>query len=365
MACFFILNFIQNNTCMRIAQISPLIESVPPKTYGGTERIVSYITEELVKRGHEVTLYATADSQTRAHLVPICKQALRLDTESSDPLAYHFVELERVVSRADEFDILHFHVDYIHYPVSAKSDYTHITTLHGRQDIQGLRLLYKTFHNIPLISISDNQRLPLPEARWVKTIYHGLPLDLYTPGSGQGKYFAFLGRISPEKGPDRAIEIAKQAGIPLKIAAKVDKADKEYFEREIKHLLNHPLIDYIGEIGEDEKGKFLGDALALLFPVNWPEPFGLTMIEAMACGTPVIAFRAGSVPEIIDEGITGVIVSNEKKVADAVEKIHAVNRIACRKKFEERFSVKTMVDNYEQAYNMLIREKQERNKILL
>lgn len=348
---------------MKIAQVPPLIESVPPKGYGGTERVVSLITEELVSRGHDVTLFATADSLTDAKLTPICLTGLRSLKEHVDSMAYHFIQLEEVRKRSSLFDVIHFHNDYIHFPVSRLMNYAHITTLHGRLDIPGLSLLYKQFNDMPVVSISDHQRIPLPQAYWISTIYHGLPLDMYKPGKGEGGYLAFLGRISPEKRPDRAIEISRKSGLPLKIAAKVDAADKEYFES-IKNLFDHPLIEFVGEIGENEKEEFLGNASALLFPIDWPEPFGLVMIEAMACGTPVIAFNAGSVPEVIDEGITGYVVSSLAEALDAVVNIPLISRKECRRRFEERFDIKIMVDHYENIYSRVIEIKKHRKHSL-
>jgi glycosyltransferase involved in cell wall biosynthesis len=348
---------------MRIAQVPPLIESVPPKGYGGTERIVSMLTEELVKRGHEVTLFASADSVTEACLVPICPKGLRLYSENVDSLAFHFVQLEAVRKRSAEFDVIHFHNDYMHFPVSRLMNYAHVTTLHGRLDTPGLKSLYKQFSDMPVVSISDNQRLPLPHAFWTSTIYHGLPLDMYKPGKGDGGYLAFLGRISVEKRPDRAIEIARKTGIPLKIAAKVDTADKEYYES-IKDLFDHPLIEFVGEIGEEGKEEFLGNASALLFPIDWPEPFGLVMIEAMACGTPVIAFKSGSVPEVIDEGITGYVVSSIDEAVDAVTNIPLLGRREVRRRFEERFDVRIMVDHYENIYSRVIEIKKHKTHSL-
>jgi glycosyltransferase involved in cell wall biosynthesis len=342
---------------MRIAQVSPLIESVPPKGYGGTERIVSYLTEGLVKRNHEVTLFASADSETQARLISICPQGLRLYQKGVDGLAYHFIQLEEVLKISSEFDVIHFHNEYLHFPVSRNSHYAHVNTLHGRQDVPGLSLLYEKFNDMPVVSISEHQRIPLPHALWVATVYHGLPLDLYKPVIQPGKYLAFLGRISVEKRVDRAIEIAKRAGIPLKIAAKVDPNDTKYYESKIKHLLDDPLIEYIGEIGEERKEEFLGNAAALLFPIDWPEPFGLVMIEAMACGTPVIAYKNGSVPEIIDDGVTGYIVSSIKEAVNAVHKLNLISRSQCRKKFEERFDADRMVRDYEKVYDKVINLK--------
>ncbi len=287
---------------MRIAQVAPLYESVPPKYYGGTERIVSYLTEELVRQGHDVTLFASGDSVTAAQLVPACPSSLRLDRSCEDQLAHHVLMLEHVVQRAAEFDVLHFHVDYLHFPFSRRQPTPHVTTLHGRLDIPDLVPLYREFNGVPLVSISDAQREPLPWANWLATVYHGLPPDLYRFRGEPGGYLAFLGRISPEKRVDRAIEIAQRVRMPLRIAAKIDAVDQAYFEREIEPLLDDPLVEYVGEIGETEKDEFLGNAQALLFPIDWPEPFGLVMIEALACGTPVIAYRHGSVPEVLDDG---------------------------------------------------------------
>jgi glycosyltransferase involved in cell wall biosynthesis len=344
---------------MRIAQVSPLIESVPPKAYGGTERIVSYLTEGLVNHGHQVTLFASADSVTKAKLVSVCPQGLRLYENKVDTLAYHYVQLEEVVKSASEFDVIHFHNDYLHFPVSRHLNYAHLNTLHGRLDIPGLSLLYEKFPDMPVVSISNHQRLALPQANWISNIYHGLPIELYRPEIRAGSYLAFLGRISIEKRLDRAIKIAQQAGIPLKVAAKIDPSDTKYFEKKIKHLLDDPLVEFIGEIGEDQKGEFLGNAAALLFPIDWPEPFGLVMIEAMACGTPVIAYNQGSVPEIVDEGITGYIVSSVPEAVKAISKLHRIDREACRKKFEERFDVNRMVIDYENVY---IRVAELKNK---
>lgn len=338
---------------MRIAQVPPLYESVPPKLYGGTERVVSYLTEELVKQGHEVTLFGTKDSVTSANLFPVCNQATRLNSCCKDPLAWHIYQLQLVLDHSGEFDIIHFHTDYLHYPVSNQNGYKHVTTLHGRLDLEELRLLYSRFHNVPIVSISDSQRKPLPHALWVGTVYHGLPRDLYEQGEGNGGYLAFIGRISPEKRPDRAIEIAKKSGIKLKIAAKVDKADQNYFDQIIKPLLDHPLIEFIGEIGEDKKGEFLGNAMALLFPIDWPEPFGMVMIEAMANGTPVIAFNHGSVPEIIEHQRTGFIVSNIEQAVKAVEKVPLLSRSVIRKVFEHSFTSAVMAKNYVHIYERL------------
>jgi glycosyltransferase involved in cell wall biosynthesis len=344
---------------MRIAQVPPMYESVPPKLYGGTERVVSYLTEELAKQGHEVTLFGTKDSVTSANLYPVCNQATRLNPDCKDPIAWHIYQLQLVMDHAEEFDIIHFHNDYLHFPLSIQNKYKHITTLHGRLDMEDLKPIYKRFHQIPVVSISDSQRKPLPYANWIGTVYHGLPKDLYQLGEGKGEYLAFLGRISPEKRPDRAIEIAKRAGIKLKIAAKVDGADREYFETKIKPLLDHPLIEFIGEIGEDKKGEFLGNALALLFPIDWPEPFGMVMIEAMANGTPVIAWNHGSVPEVLEHGRTGFIVNNMEQAVKAVEKVHLLSRPLIRKIFQHLFTSEVMAENYVHLYEKICNKKKK------
>jgi glycosyltransferase involved in cell wall biosynthesis len=339
---------------MRIAQVAPLYESCPPRLYGGTERVVSYLTEELVRQGQDVTLFASGDSHTTANLVAPCQRALRLDPGCKDPLAHHVVLLHRVMQAAERFDIIHFHTDYLHFPLAHGIANRTLTTLHGRLDLPDLQPVYRTFPAMPLVSISDAQRIHLPWANWVSTVHHGLPLDLYAPGDGAGGYLAFLGRISPEKRPDRAIEIAKRSGLKLKIAAKVDKADAEYFHEKIRPLLDHPLIDFIGEIGETDKGRFLGNARALLFPVDWPEPFGLVMIEAMACGTPVIAWPHGSVPEIMEDGLTGLVVDSIDAAVAAVAKASALPRAAVRRRFEQRFSVARMATDYVRVYRRVL-----------
>src|ERR1700688_2175187 len=302
---------------MKIAQVAPLIESVPPRLYGGTERIVSYLTEELVALGHDVTLFASGDSITRAQLVPCCTRALRLDPALHDTIPHFMLMIDKVRERAEEFDVLHFHIDLFHFPLFRALAARTLTTLHGRQDLGDLKPFYSRFGEMPLISISNDQRKPLPHANFVATIQHGIPAGLHRPSFEQGGYVAFLGRISPEKRPDRAIRIARAAGIPLKIAAKVDKVDEDYFRTEILPLIEGPDVEFIGEINEHEKTKFLGEAAALLFPVDWPEPFGLVMIEAMACGTPVLAFRGGAVPEIIDNGVNGVVVEPIDQAVEA------------------------------------------------
>lgn len=340
---------------MRIAQVSPLYESVPPKLYGGTERIVSYLTDELVARGHDVSLFASGDSTTRAQLISAVPKALRLGNYI-DGNVYNLVQLQQVIERATEFDIIHFHSDYLHFPSTALGGWPSVTTLHGRLDITGLDTLYRHFPDIPLISISYNQRKPLAHAGWVGNVYHGLPESLYEQGSGKGGYLAFLGRISPEKRVDRAIAIAGLAGVPIKIAAKIDRVDKEYFEEKIKHLLSFPHVEFVGEIDESQKGKFLGDAMATLFPIDWPEPFGMVMIESLACGTPVIAYNNGSVSEVLDHGRSGWIVNSITEAANAVTNIHRMCRDACRQAFVERFTVGRMAEDYLTAYTDVIEE---------
>ena len=341
---------------MRIAQVSPLYESVPPKGYGGTERVVSYLTEELVRLGHDVTLFASGDSVTRAKLVAPCERSLRLDDRCVDQIAPHILMLEQVFQRAAAFDLIHFHIDYLHYPFSRRHDTAHATTLHGRLDIPTLQPLYREFDDQPLISISNDQRRPLPWARWLGTVYHGLPLDLHALRPEPGKYLAFLGRISPEKRVDRAIQIALQTGLPLKIAAKVDGADRHYFESHIQPLLRGagPHVEFLGEVGGKDKDEFLARAYALLFPIDWPEPFGLVMIESMACGTPIIAYRNGSVPEVIDDGVTGFVVDGLEQAVLAVGRIGGLSRIKCRQVFEERFSVARMTRDYLALYERLL-----------
>jgi glycosyltransferase involved in cell wall biosynthesis len=343
---------------LKIAQVAPLYESVPPKLYGGTERVVSYLTEALVQAGHEVTLFASGDSETSARLIPCCPKALRLNHyECQDQLAHHFVMLEEVLERAEQFDIIHFHVDYMHFPLSKLSGLVHVSTLHGRLDSPDLLPLYRKYKNMPLTSISLSQRKPLPWVNWIGNVYHGLPADLLPLGDGRGKYLAFLGRISPEKRVDRAIEIAQKLNMPLKIAAKVDPADRVYYEREIKHLLNTPNVEFVGEINEQEKGAFLGDAYAYLFPIDWPEPFGLTMIESMACGTPTIAFNCGSVPEVITRGVTGFIVDTMDEAVNAVQQAAVLDRAACRAEFMKRFSAPKMAQQYVKLYEASVRAK--------
>ncbi len=342
---------------MKIAQVAPLYESVPPKLYGGTERVVSYITEELVKLGHEITLYASGDSQTSACLRSVCERALRLDGgKLLSPLAHHLNLIETVAQEADEFDIVHFHLDYLPFSQIRRLEIPAVTTLHGRLDIPDLFPLFREFNDMRLISISDAQRAPMPWASWLATVHHGIPEDLHQPTFTPGDYLAFLGRISPEKRVDRAIEIARQVGIPLRVAAKIDEADRTYFEEEISDLLANSDVQFVGEIGEHEKSDFLGNAAALLFPIDWPEPFGLVMIESMACGTPVIAFRGGSVAEIIDEGVTGFIVENIEEAVEAVKRIPTIDRHACYGRFLDRFTSRRMCEQYLTAYERGMRE---------
>ena len=341
---------------MRIAQVAPLYESVPPQLYGGTERVVAFLTDELVRLGHDVTLFASGDSQTRATLVPAWPRALRLGGHCRDDLAPHVLMIEQVARRAEEFDIIHFHVAQLHFPVARRLSVPHVTTMHGRLDLPELRPFYCEFNDMPVVSISDAQRAPLPEAHWVGTVHHGLPTDLFEFHPEAGTYLAFLGRFSPEKRVDRAIAIATACGLPLRIAAKVDPVDRNYFERDIQPLLDNPLIEFIGEIGEAQKNEFLGRAKALLFPIDWPEPFGLVMIEALACGVPVIAFRGGSVPEVIDEGVTGFIVDTLDGAIDATRQSGMLDRGACRAVFERRFSVTRMATDYVQLYQELMEQ---------
>jgi glycosyltransferase involved in cell wall biosynthesis len=345
---------------MRIAQVAPLYESVPPKYYGGTERVVSYLTEELVRQGHKVTLFASGDSETKARLVPTCQRSLRLDKRCQDQLGYHFIMLENVFQRAAEFDIIHFHLDYLHFPFSRREAVMHVTTLHGRLDLPDLVPLYQEFRDMPVISISNGQREPLSWANWQATVYHGVPAEMYRFHEESGSYLAFLGRISPEKRVDHAIEIAKRVQMPLKIAAKVDRVDKDYFESIIKPLLRNPLVEFVGEIGDGEKDEFLGNAHALLFPIDWPEPFGLVMIEAMACGTPVVACRDGAVPEVMEQGHTGFVVEGLDDAVDAVRRIPELSRRRCREVFEKRFTAKRMAQDYIAVFEDLI-EKSETN----
>jgi glycosyltransferase involved in cell wall biosynthesis len=351
---------------MRIAQVAPLTEAVPPKLYGGTERVVHWLTEELVALGNDVTLFASGDSQTSAKLDATWPKALRLDGSVRDPNALHMVMLERVRRKCDneEFDFLHFHLDYYPWSLFHRQPTPFLTTLHGRLDLPEHQPVFTTFSDVPVISISNAQRRPVPQANWTRTIYHGLPEKLLMPQKATPGYLAVLGRIAPEKGVDRAIKIAIRCGIPLKIAAKVDRADQDYYDELIKPLMEHPLIEYIGEIGDHEKSEFLSGAIGLLLPIDWPEPFGLVMIESMACGTPVIAYNRGSVPEIIDEGLTGFIVEDEISAVNAVGRLGNLDRAAVRGQFEKRFTARRMALDYLAAYRGLMEAAQPRIKLV-
>jgi glycosyltransferase involved in cell wall biosynthesis len=339
---------------MKIAQIAPLAESVPPRLYGGTERVVSYLTEELVRLGHDVTLFASGDSQTSARLVACAPRALRLDPRVKDALPHHLLMIERVRSRAHEFDVLHFHIEHVHLPLFRPFIRKCVTTLHGRLDLPDLPPLYAEFDDMPLVSISDAQRRPLPNAHWLATVYHGLaePVCPYNPAP-RGEYLAFLGRVSPEKGIERAIEIAKLSRMRLRIAAKVDRSEENYWRSRIAPLVSDPLIDFIGEVGDEKKPAFLGNAAALLFPIDWPEPFGLAMIEAMSCGTPVIAWPHGSVPEVVEHGVTGFIVDSIEAAVSAVAEVRRLDRAQVRRRFDERFSAARMARDYLAVYRNL------------
>ena len=341
---------------MNIAQVAPLYESVPPPGYGGTERVVSWLTEELVRLGHKVTLFASGDSRTSARLIPGCATSLRTSPDCRDYLAHHILMLEQVGKHRGAFDIVHFHTDYLHFALCREWRLNHLTTLHGRLDLPDLVPLYDEFEDVPLVSISRAQRRPLPDAHWVANVYHGLPEHSLEFHSEPGTYLAFIGRISPEKRPDRAIAIATGAGMQLKIAAKVDRVDQEYFVSKIKPLLDQPNIEFIGEIGDERKGDFLGNAVACLAPIDWPEPFGLNMIESMACGTPTIAFRHGSVPEVIDDGVSGIIVESVEEAIQAVERAKLMSRAACRNAFEQRFTARRMAQEYVKLYEQMIAE---------
>ncbi len=340
---------------MRIAQIAPLFEAVPPKLYGGTERVVYSLTEELVAMGHDVTLFASGDSITSARLAPMREQAIRLDPSVKDWIAYYMRMMELVYRRAPEFDVLHFHTDYFPLSLFSRQNTPFVTTLHGRLDLPEFREVYETFPDAPFVSISDHQRRPIPGLNWVRTVLHGMPGQLLMPQPVGQRYLAFLGRVSPEKGLDKAIRIAAAAGLPLKVAAKVDIADREYYETEIAPLIAaSPHVEYIGEINDAQKPAFLSGAHALLFPIDWPEPFGLVMIEAMACGTPVIAFDRGSVPEVIEPGVTGFIVADEAAAVAAVGTLDKLDRRAVRARFDQRFTARRMAEDYLDVYEELI-----------
>jgi glycosyltransferase involved in cell wall biosynthesis len=343
---------------MRIAQVSPLFESVPPRMYGGTERVVSFLTEELVRQGHQVTLFASGDSVTSAYLVSPIDEALRLGDPTIDQTVPQVLQLDQVARAAHEFDVIHWHVDAMHLPLTRRIPTANVTTFHGRLDDLDRAALLQTFGDHPVVSISDAQRQPVPGLGWVATVYHGLPADLYRPQAGDGGYLAFLGRISPEKGPDRAIEIARRAGMALRIAAKVDGLDREYFETTIRPLLGDANVEFIGEIDDREKEAFLGGAAALLFPINWPEPFGLVMVEAMACGTPVVSFRCGSTPEIIRPGVSGFLVDDIDGAVEAVGHVGDLPRAAVRAEFDRRFTVERMANDYISVFEEIIRGRE-------
>src|SRR5690349_15518181 len=350
---------------MRIAQVAPLTEAIPPKLYGGTERVVYWLIEELVALGHEVTLFASGDSCTSAKLEPFWPRALRLDGSIRDPNALHMAMLEQVRRRAADFDFLHFHLDYYPFSLFSRQRTPYATTLHGRLDLPEHQPVFDTFSDAPVISISNSQRRPLPQARWIKTIHHGLPERLLMPHSGKPSYFAFLGRIAPEKRVDIAIRIAEHCGVTLKIAAKIDRADRDYYDEQIKPLMSSPYVDYVGEINDHEKSAFLSGAIALLVPIDWPEPFGLVMIEAMACGTPVIAFNRGSVPEIIEDGLNGFIVEDEQGAIGAAYRITELSRKKIRARFEERFTARRMAQDYLVAYRSLMERAQPHLKLVV
>jgi glycosyltransferase involved in cell wall biosynthesis len=339
---------------MRIAQIAPLFEAVPPKLYGGTERVVSSLTEELVAMGHDVTLFASGDSVTAAKLAAMREQALRLDPTVKDWVAHYHRMVEMVARRAGEFDIIHSHIDYFPLGLLERQNTPFLTTLHGRLDLSEFKMIYETYGRTPFVSISDHQRKPIPSLNWVRTVLHGMPRDRLTPQPVEQSYFAFLGRVSPEKGLDKAIRIAARAGVKLKVAAKIDAADRAYYDREIAPLISQGHVEYVGEINDSQKPGFLSGAHGLLFPIDWPEPFGLVMIEAMACGTPVIAFERGSVPEVMEDGLTGFVVNNEDEAVAAVARIPDLDRAQVRTRFEQRFTARRMAEDYVSVYQDLI-----------
>jgi glycosyltransferase involved in cell wall biosynthesis len=349
---------------VRIAQVAPLAEAVPPAKYGGTERVVSYLTEALVDEGHQVTLFAAGDSVTSAKLAPCCPRSLREDRTCADPLAWHLIELDEVARRAEEFDIIHFHTDYLHFPIASRLRTPHVTTLHGRLDLPELPAVHRAFPHMPVISISNAQRLPLPNLNWLATVYHGLP-DTYGACSDGGDHLTFLGRISPEKRVDRAIQIAIGANVPLVIAAKVDPTDQAYFEQQIAPLLAHPLVEYVGEVNDRQKQDLFRTTRALLFPIDWPEPFGLVLIEALACGVPVVAFRCGSVPEIVENNKVGYIVDSVPEAIAAVRRISSIDRGYCRAVFSSRFRASRMALDYVRVYDQILGSDQPKEELQL
>ncbi len=340
---------------MHVAQVAPLAESVPPKLYGGTERVVAWLTDELVELGHDVTLFASGDSRTRAKLVSGWPRAIRLGRPHSDPAAACASLLDMVADQATDFDVIHYHTDWLHLPLSSRLGVPFLTTLHGRLDLPGLSQVFDRFPAAPFVSISDNQREPVTNVHWLGTVYHGLPADSLRPRFEQGNYLAFLGRLTPEKGPETAIRLARDAGMPLRIAAKLPRGQRGYFKERIEPLIDGQQIQAVGEVNDRSKESFLTGAAALLFPIQWPEPFGLVMIEAMACGTPVIAFRRGSVPEVIDDGVTGFVVENEAEALEAIQKLPQLDRRTVRERFERRFSSRQMAENYVRCYDALVR----------
>jgi glycosyltransferase involved in cell wall biosynthesis len=342
---------------LRIAQVAPLAESVPPKLYGGTERVVSWLTEELIDLGHDVTLFASGDSVTRAELVPVVPRALRLSRPHGDPVSASAILLDELGERATDFDVIHCHIDWLHVPVLRRLGVPFVTTLHGRLDIPALAAAARQFGDTPLVSISNHQRTPVPDLRWVNTVYHGLPRDLLKANFGAGDYLAFLGRLSPEKGAHVAIKWARSAGLPLRIAAKIPQGESRFFKEQIEPFLDGQQVEFVGEVNDTSKSDFLGGAKALLFPIDWPEPFGLVMIEAMACGTPVIALPCGSVPEIVSDGKTGFIVNNDVDAVDAISRIRDIDRRRVRDEFERRFSVRRMAHEYLRCYSDLVSQR--------
>jgi glycosyltransferase involved in cell wall biosynthesis len=350
-----------NGGRLRIAQVAPLHESVPPRLYGGTERIASYLTEDLVAAGHDVTLFASGDSETSAQLVACCPSSLRL-ADCSDPHPWTMAMVERVARHAREFDVVHFHIDYQHFPVSQRERYRHVTTLHGRLDTRELALMFDHFPDIPVVSISDSQREPVPFLDWQGTVYHGFPEELYRFEAERGGYLAFLGRVSPEKGLDRAIEIAGRAGYRLLVAAKIDRHDRDYFQHCLVPLMRQSHVEYLGEIGERDKQELLGGALALVFPIDWPEPFGMVMAEALACGTPVIAYRSGSVPEVVDDGVTGFVCDDIAQAVAAIGRVHELSRATCRRVFEQRFTSERMMRDYVAIYRRILDQRHDRTE---